>query len=109
MAPSVNHKTGAADQHGVPPPSGSFEGVIVAILMTVAGIAVAYMLDLSDGLRIALMALAMAVGAVCGAAVTRRKRKKAAQARTEAEMERRQATEQEYQRKLAEAKERGEL
>ena len=109
MAPSVNHKTSAADQHGTPPPSGSFEGVIVAILLTVAGIAVAYILDLSDGLRIAVMVLAIAVGAACGAAITRGKRRKAAKARAEVEAERGHATDQENQRKLDEAKGRGEL
>lgn len=109
MAPSVDHKTGAADQHGAPPPSSAFEGAVVAILMTTAGIAVAYMLDLSDGMRIAVMVLAMAVGAACGAALTRRKRQKAAIERAAAEAEKRRAAEQEYQRKLAKAKERGEL
>ena len=109
MAPAVNHKTSAADQHGTPSPSCSFEGVIVAILVTVAGIAVAYILDLSDGLRIAVMVLAMAVGVACGAAVTRGKRRRAAKARAEVEAERRHATDQEYQRKLDEAKGRGEL
>jgi hypothetical protein len=55
------------------------------------------------------MVLAIAVGAACGAAITRGKRRKAAKARAEVEAKRGHATDQEYQRKLDEAKGRGEL
>ncbi len=106
---SQNHKTGMTDQHGAPPVSGAFEGVMVAILVTAAGIGVAYALELTRPVRIGVMVVAMAAGAGLGGLLTRSKRIRAAEKRATEETERRQLAEREYQRKLTEAKDRGEI
>ena len=82
---------------------------MVAVLISAVGIAGAFTLDLSSPLRIAVMVLAMAIGGGLGGWLTRSKRIRAAKQRAKEEAERRAIAEQEYQRKLNEAKERGDV